>query len=270
MFTSNSYLAPEAVTRRKRSRDAIAELWRAESFLDARKISGEKQKIEWFIRGCSDEIIRWYISLEHNIKNFEEFEYVLGFGSDENKETILINSCKADQSVGEYTRKLLRLVVSKEIVDQNDVNQIIVKLGNSSEAKEMKKKIWRRPRGMPYRIWFVKILDRINRKEDLRIDCEKSESSGQYKLECIEFREEDKIKETTLKEHSNKSVKETKPKKDMVKNMNHKAGHEESVYSEEAVVNKDKEEVEDKYLLKLQEKFSKATDNELNVENHVS
>lgn len=72
MFTSNSYLAPDAGKRRKQ--DAFAELWKAESYMDERKITGDTKRITWFIRGLSDKKITWFAYTKIKDETWKKFQ----------------------------------------------------------------------------------------------------------------------------------------------------------------------------------------------------
>ena len=103
MFTSNSYLAPETGKRRYAVVDAVAEIWRSESYMTARKIVSDNEMIQWFVRGSPNKTIRWFMSKQDEIKSWEDFKimYVAEFGSDENRDYLLYNSKQHSKSVGE-------------------------------------------------------------------------------------------------------------------------------------------------------------------------
>lgn len=115
MFTSNSYLAPE--TGKRRRKDALAEIWRAESYMDERKITEDRKRINWFVRGSPNCVVTWFINNKGKIETWNDLkiEYISIFGNDANKDQFLLDTYQqTSESVGEFTRKLLNVVVSKE------------------------------------------------------------------------------------------------------------------------------------------------------------
>jgi hypothetical protein len=168
MFTSNSYLAPNTGIRRKQGRSALAELWKAESYMKDRKITKDSEMITWFIRGSSDPVICWFLKEQQNSKIWKEFkfEYIIKFGSDKDKIETFCNLHQEELSFGEYTRKNLRLVENLEMGKMSYTAYEIIKfMREGSEKDEIIKRMRRKPKGMPHLVWLNEIVKRMERKQ---------------------------------------------------------------------------------------------------------
>ncbi|KAI5152345.1 hypothetical protein ENBRE01_2758 [Enteropsectra breve] len=164
MFTSNSYLAPDAGKRRQKS--AIVDLWRAESYMKIRKVKDDTEMINWFLRGSPDYVIAWYLRRNHTINKWIDFKinYVVEFGSDWDKSELIFDTNQNDMHVGEYTRKMLQIVASMENGDRTTVHNIVSGM-NEDIRNKIKKQMWKRPKSMPHGIWLEKIVERNERKQ---------------------------------------------------------------------------------------------------------
>lgn len=182
MFTSNSYLAPDTGKRRKF--DPFTEIWKAESYINERKITDEQKKIDWFLRGSPDYVIKWYIYHKNQMSNWKIFqsELIKEFGSEESKEAYLFSAYQDnDESVGEFTRRLLSVANSKKDIEIRNIFDIIVGIKDEQIRKEFRKQMWKRPKRLPHWIWLSRVITKYENTAKLHNKKNKSDSNHDLK-----------------------------------------------------------------------------------------
>jgi hypothetical protein len=261
MFTSNSYLAPD--TGQRRNKDTIAELWKAESYMDSRKIKGDKERIAWFIRGSSNQVIRWFMDNEEKILTWNDLEreYIINFGTNENRRVFIQRAKQGDMSVGEFTQKQLEVLASMKFIRGNiDLYRIIVGLNDKNLRSKIFDKIRIRPKNMPYVVWFKEVVRRLIRKENARSE-KKERNSTEVSVEHVK-NHVNWDKKTSTKE----SVEHAKNRVTVKYNMKELAMNKKEANMVEQAKDmsvSEKEETERKYVEELKRKFPYATNCEI-------
>ncbi|KAI5169152.1 hypothetical protein PAEPH01_0484 [Pancytospora epiphaga] len=175
MFIPASYSEPVEVSHSK-TRSAVAQIWRAESYMREYKMEGDLRKIEWFLRGMGDNVVLWYRTWLQDTSAWAVFkrEYILDFGNSDDLEIFLYSKRLTEESPFGYFRSRLRAFRSSSLRGLENLFDIVEgRIRDEKALKVFRNHMWRRPSHISYLNWVDKLAEH---RELLVSDDEKEES----------------------------------------------------------------------------------------------
>lgn len=116
-------------------------------------------------------------------KNFK-IRYIKRFGTDDDKDLFIFSAYQSDkESVGEFTRKLLEIVVSKKNIGNREVHNIVRGIKDLKIQAEIRKKMWKRPKNIPHWSWLSTVIERYEKQTNQKEDSKEKENSTELNLE---------------------------------------------------------------------------------------